>query len=150
MFFFTRWQHYIILFAKFQIVKRWWHRKLLPVIWFPFLTKTSLIPSWMNIKIRKKKKIWIINSLHKWKHKIIDAYNHIHTFVIFFLPAMKNFPHKKIFTLEDCMGRISPLRPQREIEISARARPGPKQNTKFWPGSGPANFFSDFDPDSLI
>ena len=44
----------------------------------------------------------------------------------------------------------SPARSEREIEILAQARPGLKRSTKFWPGPGPANFFTDFGPDSLV
>ena len=34
-----------------------------------------------------------------------------------------------------------PARHEREIEISARAKRGPKLNAKFWPGPDPDNFF---------
>ena len=45
----------------------------------------------------------------------------------------------------------SPASPEREIKISALARPGPKRSTKFWPGLSPIHFFlSAFGPDRLI
>ena len=45
---------------------------------------------------------------------------------------------KDRFGLEVCMGRTfqAQTRPEREIEVSARAWPGPNQNKKFWPGPG--------------
>ena len=40
-------------------------------------------------------------------------------------------------------------RHEREIEISVRARPGSKQNAKFWIGPFLANLFSSYVPDRL-
>ena len=54
-----------------------------------------------------------------------------------------------VYVLEVCTDQIFQSRSEREIEISIQARPGPKRNTEFWPGYGPANFFSDFVPDCL-
>ena len=51
--------------------------------------------------------------------------------------------------LEVCKGWIFQTRPYREVKISAWALHGPKENTKSWPGLGPANFFSAFGPDFL-
>ena len=49
--------------------------------------------------------------------------------------------------------RFSDLALEREVKVfpkeKLKSHPGPKQNTKAWPGHSPANLFSDFDQNHI-